>query len=696
MKSLKLYVKMCILTGISVIVSVLIVEIISLCIFRNEFTKNVRMNLGTVQRGIEDNLHDDKTILMNGAAALAERPDFVAAMEEDDTVTVSRLISEKMAILENDIFFVTDSMGRVVTGIGGNFIRGTNISDMACVKDIVIEHMSKATTYESRSDVVGYSMLSAAAINNDSGELLGALIAGIDLSSQEYVDHLKEIYNIEVTIVENDTRVSSTVRDATGRSFAGSKITNPDVLQKVGVEGQVYSVETVLLGTPYLNVYFPLKTELGKITGMVSTFRSKAIISETVGIVVKISGLSTLVITIVMCVIAALLIIKMLSPLEHVSGTLHTISSGDADLTKRIPLETHDEVGEVVVGFNTFAEKLQHIVREMKGSKDTLHTMGEQLEASNEDNASSVTEILANIESIHNQINGQKGSVDQAAGAVDEISANITSLNNMIENQSSSVEQASAAIEEMIGNIDSVNNSMEHMSKSFTDLEHNARSGINILQEMYGKVQHIENQSQLLQEANQAIANIASQTNLLAMNAAIEAAHAGEAGKGFAVVADEIRKLSETSTAQSKTIGTQLSEIQDAIKDMVSESNKATNAFSIVSDDLKDTNQLVIQIQGAISEQNEGSKMIISALKTMNDSTLEVKNASKEMNEGNKVILEEMQNLQDSTSLMKNGMDEMHIGAQKITEVSSALTDITHHIKDSIERMGNQVDMFHV
>ncbi|MCH5289916.1 MAG: cache domain-containing protein [Treponema sp.] len=641
-------------------------------------------------------MKDKSIILRNAVVALAERPNFVEAMENDDAALIYRLAEEKRMIIGNDSMFVTDQYGRVIAGSGGTFVRGTSISDMACVKDIVIERMSEAKTYESMSGIIGYSMLAAAAIKDARGNLLGALVAGYDLSSQTFVDHLKSTYNIEVSIIENDVRVSSTVRDKSGRSWAGSKVTNPDVIQRVGREGQVYAVDTVLLGVPYLNVYFPLKTELGKITGMVSTFRSKAIISDTIGKVIRITGVSILLVLVLVCVLAALLIIRMLHPLNDVKNTLHTISSGEADLTKRIELESHDEVGEVVVGFNTFAEKLQHIVREIKGSKDTLHSMGLKLEDSNEDNASSVTEILANIESIHNQINGQKDSVDQAAGAVDEISANINSLNNMIQNQSSSVEEASAAVEQMIENIDSVNNSMEHMTKSFADLDKNARGGIDILQEVYSKVQHIESQSKLLQEANQTIANIAAQTNLLAMNAAIEAAHAGEAGKGFAVVADEIRKLSETSTTQSKTIGTQLNEIHDAINDMVSASNKASSAFSIVSDDLKDTDQLVLQIQSAITEQNEGSRKIVDALKNMNDSTAEVRVASREMNEGNKIILEEMQNLQDSTRVMKDGMDEMHIGARKITEVSSALTSITHHINQSIDRMGNQVDLFRV
>ena len=125
------------------------------------------------------------------------------------------------------------------------------------------------------------------------------------------------------------------------------------------------------------------------------------------------------------------------------------------------------------------------------------------------------------------------------------------------------------------------------------------------------------------------------------VEAAIEAAHAGEAGKGFAVVADEIRKLSETSTAQSKTIGDQLSNIKESISDVVTASSESSVAFESVSKKLEETDALVMQIKSAMEEQNEGSQQITEALHNMNDSTVEVRNASSEMEEGNKMILKE-------------------------------------------------------
>ncbi len=192
------------------------------------------------------------------------------------------------------------------------------------------------------------------------------------------------------------------------------------------------------------------------------------------------------------------------------------------------------------------------------------------------------------------------------------------------------------------------------------------------------------------------IANIAEQTNLLAMNAAIEAAHAGEAGKGFAVVEDEIRKLSETSTEQSKTIGVQLGKIRESIESVVSASAESSAAFQEVASNIKDTDELVRLIKSAMEEQTIGSKQISEALHSMNDSTQEVKSASSEMSAGNQAILQEMHNLQDATMTMKDSVTEMGIGAKRINETGAALSSVAMVMNDSIDIIGNEIDLFKV
>ncbi len=405
------------------------------------------------------------------------------------------------------------------------------------------------------------------------------------------------------------------------------------------------------------------------------------------------------IVLILVFVLLTVAIINIISQISILNKAVLDLSSGNADLTKRVimPRKSRLKVfNHLVDSVNAFINKLHGIIESVKGSEMTLTTVGNDMGISTENAASAISQIIANIESVHGQINQQTENVHDTAGAVNEIAANIDSLERMIQGQAKGVSSASTAIEQMIGNINSVNNSVDKMADSFTQLENQAHIGQDKQKAVNEKVREIQEKSAMLQEANKAIADIASQTNLLAMNAAIEAAHAGEAGKGFAVVADEIRKLSETSSSQSKTIGDQLQSIETSIVEVVNASQDSSRTFTSVSDEINSTNQLVREIKLAMDEQTEGSKQIIDTLHNMNNSTQEVTNAAAEMTEGNKLILRNIQILQDFSDTMKSSMGEMAVGAKKINESGSELSNISSKMKNSISEIDSQMGQFTV
>ena len=384
---------------------------------------------------------------------------------------------------------------------------------------------------------------------------------------------------------------------------------------------------------------------------------------------------------------------------NRVSNCFKIIANGcDAiargDFSKKYPDFFTKEASLLAKGFNTFSERLQGIVESMKQSKVSLAKAGEALNDGTKDTQNAITQALSSISSMSDNLTKQNGCVEQTSGTMNAVLNDIRSLEGFVESQSQAVHGASDAVEGMIANIGEVNQSIDKMASSFGLLASDAENGAKTQSELQEKIGEIETQSKLLSEANTVIANIASQTNLLAMNAAIEAAHAGEAGKGFAVVADEIRKLSETSTTQSKTIGDQLGRIQSTIGTVVEATQRGVQGYAHLANEIKETDMLVQQIKAAMTEQQEGSTQITDALRTLNDSSQQVQKASQSMTTAGRTIMEQVGELQNETSAMKNGMNEMSASAKQISETGSALSEISSIMEQSITEIGRQVDPF--
>ena len=388
-----------------------------------------------------------------------------------------------------------------------------------------------------------------------------------------------------------------------------------------------------------------------------------------------------------------LLTADIINALKQIGGLTAALSQKDYTVADCRPMH-RSELGIIIQGINAFKNQAADILRDIDVSTKKTSSQSDDLVHNMDLTKENVGSIVESLSTMKQEIENQSAGVEESNSSIEQIMGNIRALNSSIEAQAAGVTQSSAAVEEMVANIQSVTQILEKNNQAVNALTSAADKGQQQVKAAVKTAEGVLQQSEGILQASSIIQSIASRTNLLAMNAAIESAHAGEAGKGFAVVAEEIRKLAEQSGEQSKSIDENLRALSESIGGISTDINLVQNAFQNIYELSQKVREQETVIANAMEEQNSGNQQVLEAMREISDSTTEVKNGSAEMLVGGEQILKEMKNLSEVTRVISENMNQINEFSQQISDAVTVTTASTNSTQENLQGLMKDLSSF--
>lgn len=480
-------------------------------------------------------------------------------------------------------------------------------------------------------------------------------------------------------------------------SFVASSVANPDIKSNQTFFFRYKQVDMNGSGRmkEFYNFFSPIdlpSEEFRWVAGVVIS--KESLLTDYPQIVISLFW-GVFVGVVVIILLLAGLMTAILLRLNRMTKVVSMVAGG-GDLTRRVEITGKDEVSQLSHSFNKFSNTLQEIVGAVKENSRDLDGNSAYLTKEVNQAKLNVDELQHVMNNLSLALSEQRRTINQSGDLADHLHDDISRIEQLAVTQATGTTQSSAAIEQMVSSIGSVEKIVNTMADQYQKLYNAGAEGRNKQKIVRDRIKEVVKGSAKLQEANNIIEEIANQTNLLAMNAAIEAAHAGDVGKGFAVVADEIRNLAESAAEQSKSIGSELRTVHETIALIENASSDSSRTYTMVFDSISELSNLVQQIQDSMRKQSLGSQDILQGLKRVTQSSQDVKDAVLVLYEGSKGVVGVVDAISEEMNGSADTLQSLLVDTKNTVEKTDQLVRLTRDNNDRIREVMGLMKKFKV
>ncbi len=388
------------------------------------------------------------------------------------------------------------------------------------------------------------------------------------------------------------------------------------------------------------------------------------------------------------------LVLRISRPMTLALESADCLARGD--LTHEGSYRRNDEMGDIIGAINSASQALAVLMRESVSVVREGRKTSEYLASGSEETQTAIVEIQANLSSLKDMGVTLSEISGKTLGATEKINGGVNQLDAMIDSLSSGIGDTTSAIEQMIANIRNVSDISGKKESTITELLETARASGEDIRRTGVLTEEISGLAQEISKIIGVINGIAARTNLLAMNAAIEAAHAGNAGRGFAVVADEIRKLAESSGTNASQIGQMLGNITDRIGLVARSSQSSTAGFDRIVDAIQSFTYSFSEIVGSMDEMAAGSTHVLEASQHMKDELEAVSGMAGEISGETGAIHTESENMNGQILSLARGIEEISLALTDIMNSSRTVADSARDSREQMEKLHGKILHFRI